>query len=194
MNNLCKQLCAFVILVFFLVSCAPSLSPSAYPNPVTASPNPATATLHPIAASLTEQILRTATPTAGSPVPPSQDFLKGDLAQVSLDEAQSLSEEEIVKLLMSQWLERYMKEKTTPEAITDYSIGRVTVESRLSDMEVIFFVKFSVIPVDRYWAIWRAFPGEPHDPNDPWFHIAGYFAIVQDGEFYKLRSRQGWGS
>ena len=192
MKNPCKQLCPLVLLVFLLVSCAPSLSPSAYPNPVTTPPNTVTATLHPIAVLLTEQILRTATPTAAPPVPPSEDFTKGDLAQVSLDEAQSLSEEDIVKLLMSRWLERYMKEEpSSPESITDYSIEKVEVKSRLSDMEVIVHIQFSVIPGRSSFSSWVPITVKF---DEPWFRVAGYFSIFQDGEYYKLKFLPGWGS
>ena len=184
MNNLFKQLCAFVLLVFFLVSCAPSLSPSAYPNPVTATALP---TLFP---TRTPQKYRTVTPTDLPPLPPSQDFVQGDLAQAPLNEVHSLPEEEIVKLLVGQWLQRYLEDQSSPEAITDYSIEKVEVRSRPSDTEVIVTVQFSVIPV-RYSANWASI-GIGHD--DPWERVAGYFSVFQDGEYYKIKFLPGWGS
>ena len=184
MKNPCKQLCPLVLLVFLLVSCAPSLSPSAYPNPVTATALPTLTAV--------KLIPRTLTPTDLPPVPSSPDFLKGDLAQVSRNDVQFLSEEEIVKLLMSQWLERYMKEEpSSPESITDYSIEKVEVKSRLSDMEVIVHIQFSVIPGRSSFSSWVPITVKF---DEPWFRVAGYFSIFQDGEYYKLKFLPGWGS
>ena len=184
MNNLFKQLCAFVLLTFLLVSCAPSLSPSAYPNPVTATALPTLTAV--------KLIPRTLTPTDLPPVPPSQDFGKGDLGQVPLDEAQSLTEEEIVRLLMSRWLERYMKEEpSSPESITDYSVEKVEVRKRPSDTEVIVTVQFSVIPGRRTFSTWVPMTVKF---DDPWFRVFGTFSVFQDGEYYKLHFLPGWGT
>lgn len=180
MNNPCKQLCAFALLTFLLVNCAPRLAPSAYPNPVLATIPP----------NATRIMFPTFTPTHLPPLPPSQDFGQGDLAQVSRNKVQSLSEEEIVKLLVGQWLQRYQDNQLSPEAITDYSIEKVEVRSRPSDTEVIVGVQFSVIPV-RYSANWASIGV---GRNAPWEHVAGYFSVFQDGEYYKLKFLPGWGS
>jgi hypothetical protein len=185
MNHQYKHISFTSLLVFLLVSCAPSLSPSAYPNPVTAT---ATPTLTAV-----KLIPRTLTPTDLPPVPPSQDFGKGNLAEMGLDEVQNLSEEEIAKLLVSKWLESYKTDKSIPEAIDDYSVEKADIRSHPSDIEVIVTVQFSVVPV-RYSANWVSMSIKAINSNDSWWYISGTFSVFQEEGNYKLKLLPGWGT
>jgi hypothetical protein len=49
-------------------------------------------------------------------------FGKGDIAKVPRKEVENLSDEEIIKLLMSQWLEGYKTNTSSQDAITDYKL------------------------------------------------------------------------
>lgn len=134
-----------------------------------------------------------------TPTPPptlamiaTSSFGKGDIAKVSRKETENLSDEEIVKLLMSQWLEGYKTNTSSQDAITDYKVKEVFIQSS-STSSIVAIVTFDVQPVGvpNNWA--SIARGSITD-NDLWWSCGGTFQVILDEENCVLRTAFGWGT
>jgi len=119
-------------------------------------------------------------------------FGKGDIAKAARKEVANLSDEEIVSRLMSQWLESYITNTSSQDAITDYKINEIFIQSSSPD-SIIAIVTFAVQPVDvpNNWApLVRGIVTE----DDQRWPLGGTFRIIMDDEYCILRTAFGWGT
>lgn len=126
---------------------------------------------------------------------PVSNFGVGDIASIARQNVANSSNEEIVKLLVGQWLEGYKADATSREAIKDYSIEEVFIRNHPndSDSEIIATVAFSVQLV-KYSDNWVSIATKDHDENDPWWHLGATFSVIPDGEYFRLRILFGYGT
>ena len=129
-------------------------------------------------------------PTSANIATPS--FGKGDIAKVPRKEAENLSDEEIVKLLMSQWLEGYKTNTSSQDAITDYKLKEVFIQSS-SPSSITAIVTFDVQPVGVP-NNWAQIGIESVTENDVWWPLGGTFQVIMDDEYCVLRTAFGWGT
>lgn len=166
----------FIALIFLASSCAPAIQATSYPNPL-----PPVETKTPLA---TLSLDQTALPTPS--------FGTGYLANIAVNDVLNNSNEEIVKLLVSQWLEGFKTGMTSYDAIKNYSVDRVTIRSHDAS-EIIASVIFSIQPVE-YSQNWASMVTSDSNSNDPWWHLGATFGIFRDGEYFRLKLLPGWGT
>lgn len=107
------------------------------------------------------------------------------IASIVRHDVENLPDEEIVKLLVSQWLEGYKTEVSSQDAILDYEIDEVVIQTHLPDT-FLAIVKFAILPskVPNNWVCLLSKVVE----NDPWWYLSGAFRVIQDGEYFRLRT------
>ena len=131
------------------------------------------------------------------PVPTARatsSFGLGDIASISRQDAEDLSAQELVTVLVSQWLEGYKNDQSSTDAIVDYQIGEIFIKSpSFTESGMVAAVNFAVRPVG-YPNNWASLPGEEITEDDPWWRLAATFRIVLDGEVFRLRTAFGWGT
>jgi len=127
----------------------------------------------------------------------SDDFGDGYIANIKVEDVKNNSPEEIIYTLVTQWLEHYKTESSSPDAsIKDFSIGEILIVENTSNENYVIVAKttFSIIP-SKIPNDFASFPGKPYDPNDaPWDHIGAPFGVIQVGDYYYLRLVFGWGT
>jgi hypothetical protein len=124
------------------------------------------------------------------------NFGDGYIARVRIEDATNNSQEEIVTILVTQWLDHYKTQSQVPSAtIKDYSVDKINLLNPFCDQffEIVAGVRFSIIPV-QVPNDYVGFPGEAINPNDVWWQLSAPFGIFKDGEFYRLRLVFGWGT
>jgi len=140
-----------------------------------------------------------ATPLATQPLAqttlPASNFGIGDIASIARQDVANSSNEEIVKLLVGQWLEGYKADMTNKDAIKNYSVEEVFIRNHPNspDSEIIATVTFSVQLV-KYSDNWVSIGTKDHAENDPWWHLGATFGVIPDGEYFRLRMLVGWGT
>ena len=123
-------------------------------------------------------------------------FGDGYISRIKIDEVTTKSDEEIVSLLVTQWLEHYKTRSSAPTAaIKDYKVEKIILDDASCDpfFEIVAGVRFSIIPAhlpSDYASFWT----DQVDPNDVWWHSGAPFGIFKDGDFYRLRLVFGWGT
>lgn len=124
------------------------------------------------------------------------NFGDGYISQIKIEDVATKSDEAIVSILVTQWLEHYKTQSNAPsETIKDYKVEKITLYDASCDpfFEIVAGVRFSIIPalVPNDYA---SFPTDQVDLNDVWWHIGAPFGIFKDGDFYRLRLVFGWGT
>lgn len=156
------------------------------PSPPTKTPTrvPKTPTLTPVIP--THYPMPTGLPTSFSG--------RENIASVSREEAENYSREELLKVLVSRWLEGWKANLFSPNAIEDYYMGEVSIRSHSTepDADIIAWVHFSIKPV-YIPNSWAAYPGEINE-NDPWWHLYQTFGVVRKGDTFWLSLLIGWGT
>lgn len=116
-------------------------------------------------------------------------FGDGYIAHVPIDDVKEASQEEIVKILVTQWLEHYKSESTDADAtIKDYKLDGIDLLERKKDSDpaILASVGFSIIPAQTPNE-WASFPGNISF-DDSWWHLVMLCGIHQRGEeYYWLR-------
>ena len=117
-----------------------------------------------------------------------------NIASISREEAENYSREELLKVMVSRWLEGWKANTSSPNAIEDYYMGDVSIRSHSAepDADIIAWVHFSIKPISipNDWAAW---PGEIKE-NDPWWHLYQTFGVVRKGDIFWLSLLIGWGT
>jgi len=113
------------------------------------------------------------------------NFLGGDLATIAKNAALNYSDEELFKVLVSQWLEKYKTGFISSNPIKDYRVDNVFID-RANELKTVAFVEISVQYVD-YSINWSTITIRLSDSGDPWRHVGGLFAIYREGEYILLR-------
>lgn len=112
-------------------------------------------------------------------------FGDGYIAHVPIADLKEVSQEEIVEILVTHWLEHYKNESTAAEAtIKDYKLDGIDLLERRKDTDptILASVGFSIIPT-KTPNEWVSFPGNI-SPDDPWWHLRVLFGIYQRREEY----------
>lgn len=123
----------------------------------------------------------------------SDDFGDGYIANIKVEDVNNNSPEEIIKILVTQWLEHYKTESSDPDtSLIDYSIDEVFIKENVSDdiYIIVAGVSFSIYP-KKFPNNFGSFPGE-YVP--PWDHISAPFGVIHIGDYYYLRLVFGWGT
>ncbi len=181
-----------VVLLLLLIGCATNPTISPYPNPIVTVSS--TFTLRPL----------TPIPYGNSKYPTATryylptlapDFGRGDIAEISSQDALNYSDEELFDLLVSQWLEQYKTGAIPNNIISDYRIDEIEIDQRpKKEFEVVAWVFFSIQPADKHLGNWATLVRKHADSNDPWDHLSTIFGIYRDGDTLKLRWLPGWGT
>ena len=167
----------FFLAILFLVlaSCVPNSNSASYPNPATATPvfigKGITNTPKPISTRANFEIDHLATL-------PSEDFL-------------NYSEEELFKLLTSQWLEKYKTGVIPSDPIKDYRVDRVTMK-QAEGSKIMALIEFSIQPIEEF-SNWSPITMKFADSNDPWDHLQALFTIYQEEGYIWLKLVPGGG-
>jgi hypothetical protein len=120
------------------------------------------------------------------------DFGDGYIAHVTIEDVEGLDKEEIVRILVAQWLEHYKTQSTQTDAsIKDYTVDEITLVERNvgSDPSIVASIRFSIIPV-QIPNIWAVFPGDVVEPDDSWWHLEkllGVYGEPPNSDYYWLR-------
>jgi len=133
-------------------------------------------------------------PVTDAPALPTEEFTRtttggdGYVAHVPISEVEQKSHEEIVTILVTQWLEHYKTESSQLDAkLKDYKIDEISIISDAEDISpfIIASVSFSVIPV-QIPNMWRC---REMDINEPWCHSGLRFGVYGKvtGPYYWLR-------
>lgn len=126
------------------------------------------------------------------------NFGDGFIARISIKDTANLSREEIITKLVSLWLEHYKNSLAPRATIKDYKdvyVNKLIEDNNNYDgfFDTVASVRFSIIP-SGIPSDWASVPGEPIDPNDPWWHLVTVFGYFKDGDYFRLRMMPGWGT
>jgi hypothetical protein len=190
-------------LLFSLVGCTPlspdipkTPTPQATKTPATFTPQPSQIP-NPVtpAADIPDISTPTVTSTVDLPTPLSLEFNKtngfgdGYVAHVLIEDVGQMKEEDILRLLVTQWLEHCKTEEAYPNVlIKDYTIGAIKpLEVHGYYTEPLFkaFVEFSIIP-DQKQNSWL---GGLIRVEEPWLHLRmrlGVFGNKYESPYYWL--------
>jgi hypothetical protein len=121
----------------------------------------------------------------------SDTFGDGFIARLPLTD--TLTKEEIVKQLVTQWLDHYkLHSNTSQAAIDEYTVDTVSLMIAPSSYEIVAGVGFSIVPAQIPNA-WASFTGDIQ-PNDRWWRLWATFGVFRDGDDFRLRLLAGWGT
>lgn len=209
MKQRCIKLIMFflvwIIFSFMISGCARQPAP----NPGTLLPSTTTQTeTQPIPASPTitpTRVPKTLTLTPVIPthypmptgLPTSFTDQREKIASISREEAENYSREELLKVLVSRWLEGFMNTAISREKIEDYYMGDVTIISHSTepDADIIARVEFTIQPTVKIYSAWAAAPRSKQDnEKDPWWHLKQTFGVVRKGDTFWLSLLIGWGT
>jgi hypothetical protein len=126
----------------------------------------------------------------------SDNFGDGFVAHILVEDVTAKSQEEVVGILVGQWLEHNKSQTEFPSAsIKDYTVDEIFLKDPSCDpfFTIVAGVRFSIIP-NQIPNDYVSFPGEAINPNDIWWHLSAPFGIFKDGDVYKLRLVFGWGT
>lgn len=137
-----------------------------------------------------------------TPILPTDEFSRFDqfgdgyIAKVKVEDVKNDNSEEIVNILVTQWLEHYKTESSYQNAaIEDFSVDEIRILDNPSNgtYVIVAGVSFSIIP-RKTPNDYGGFPGKEYDPNTPWWRIAAPFGVIQINDYYYLRLVFGWGT
>ncbi|MFZ5921289.1 MAG: hypothetical protein ACOYY3_09585 [Chloroflexota bacterium] len=159
------------LIVLILVACA---APVQEPQPTSV----------PTAPSL---ITRTTPTIAPSPV-------TGIMTSIAQKDVEGYTNEDIVKLLLTKWLESY-KGRTNEDAIEDYKVVRIILENDPSNHEykIIATAIFDVKP-NKYSQLWASLAGFSSGTDSAWEYCGATFGVYTDGDYFVLKLLPGWGT
>lgn len=161
----------FITALFLtLASCVPNSSLVSYPNPATVTP-----------VFIGKGITNTPKPISTLAV----NFMRGNIASIANKDVLNYSNEEIFKVLISQWLEKYKTGVIPSDPIKDYTVDKVIID-QVNDSKVTAWIEFSIQPIE-YSSNWSTITMKRADSSDPWDHMAGLFTIYQEGGYIWLK-------
>lgn len=120
-------------------------------------------------------------------------FGDGYIALVAKESMEDKSDDEIVMILVTQWLEHYKTSSLSASAsIKDYKVEKITLIDPSCDpfFTIVAAVRFSVIPSQVPHEM-GSIPGEE---DGEWWHLSAPFGVFVDGSNYRLRLVFGWGT
>jgi hypothetical protein len=189
------------LIIIILVSCRPvknnqignsSIESIAEITPTTSSP-----TIVPIA---TETFVAYPCQEPGFPgtvhYANTDSFGDGYISLADKDFVEGKNYEEIVRILVNQWLEHYKTSNlSTSASINDYEVEKITLIDPSCDpfFTIVASVRFSVIPSQVPHEM-AGFPGGAIKEGDLWWHLSAPFGVFVDDNNYRLRLVFGWGT
>ena len=126
----------------------------------------------------------------------SDNFGDGFVASVFLEDVATKNQEELVSVLVNQWLENNKTQREVPSTIIkEYAIDKINLMDPSCDpfFVIVAGVQFSIIPF-QIPNDYASFPGEIINLDDVWWHLSAPFGIFKDGDSYRLRLVFGWGT
>lgn len=145
-----------------------------------------------------------------TPVPTSifwNDYADSDqfgdqyIPRLSIEGVKNLPEEEIVRLLVDQWLEHYKTDCQDPYyQLETYSVGNIRLDTAQYGYEIVANIQYEILPMQPLTADytgeaapngWYAFPGK--FLPDGTEQLGAYFGVFREGDHYRLRMLIGWG-
>lgn len=122
-------------------------------------------------------------------------------ARLPIEKAKDLSSEEIVRLMMNQWLEHYKMDCQDPYyQLEAYSVGNIKLDTARYGYEIVANIQYEILPVQPLTADytgevapngWYSFPG--NFLPDGTEQLGAYFGVFREGDNYRLRMLIGWG-
>ena len=196
-----------VVLIFILISCNQGMNPSAAtftPLPednqlIPTSIETHTAIYSPTptleAANTPSELLSPAPATSTEEFSGKNSFGDGYIAHIPINDVRHASQEEIVNILVTQWLEHYKTESTQSDVmLKDYKVDEITladVEAHKDNPALPFTAgaRLSILPaqIPNEWA------GDPQSeiaPNDTWWNLQLSFGVYGNekvSQYYWLR-------
>jgi hypothetical protein len=124
---------------------------------------------------------------------PTSNFGVGNIASITRQDAANFTNEEIVRLLVSRWLESYKNDPASKDPIVAYSVEDIIIRNHpaSSTSEIIATVTFSVQPITNS-NNWGSIMTKISDKNDPWWHLGATFNVIPEGKYFKLRILFGY--
>ena len=176
-----NKICIFSIFIFAYIFTACSFI---YPDQIpTTSPTPVQPTL--IVKSIpTDEYINP------------HNFGDGYIARIPIKDFNNAVSEEIVKALVTQWLEHYKTQSQASDfMIKDYTFDQINLldNSSNSGFEIVAGVRFSIIPA-KIPNEWASFPGDTVSPNDIWWHLGAPFGVFREEPYFVLKLVFGLGT
>jgi hypothetical protein len=135
-------------------------------------------------------------PPVGGHFANEDSFGDGYVSRVSIQDVINEDQQDIVFILVNQWLGHYKTQsQSISAAIKDYSIDKINLGDPFCNpfFQILASVRFSIIP-SRTPNDYASFPGDTISPNDVWWHLVAPFGVFKDGNDYRLRLVFGWGT
>ena len=125
-------------------------------------------------------------------------FGDGYIARIPIDAVTDKNYEEILRILVTQWLEHYKTESSstsTSASIIDFEVGDIHLLNRSCDpfFEIVANVRFSIIPTQVPHDM-ASFPGDLIQDGDTWWNLSMPVGVFIDDDDYRLRLVFGWGT
>jgi hypothetical protein len=111
--------------------------------------------------------------------------LSGDLATIAKNDVLNYPDEELFRVLISQWLEKHKTGVYPSNPIKDYRVDKIFID-QASELKTVAFVEISIQSV-AYSIDWTTITIKLSDSNDPWEHVGGLFTIYKEGDYIILR-------
>jgi hypothetical protein len=197
-----------VTLTFMVVSCNPDKNSSL--GTATFTPLPETVQLIPALTPTSITAIATATPSTTpvatntfpalpSSIGPTEEFSgknsfgDGYIAHIPINDVRDMRPEEIVRVLITQWLEHYKTDNHQPDVmIKDYKIKEIShVDAETHEnnptLPITAGIKFSIIPPAQIPKEWRCLP---ESTTGPWCQLQLAFAVYGNentSQYYWLK-------
>jgi hypothetical protein len=123
-------------------------------------------------------------------------FGDGYIARVPINDVENMQPEEVLKLLLSKWLEHYKAISTDPNfKLADYKVDGAFAPSGIQNRrryelvaDTMFFIKLANPSANG----WMGATTESLDNG--WLSIGYTISYFRDGEDFRLRLLPGWGT
>jgi hypothetical protein len=127
---------------------------------------------------------------------PTSSFNNGAVAMISQQDMTNDLFQEVVRNMVTKWLQGFEIDSTNKDAIKDYRIEKIILRNQPNDIhsEIIATVLFSVQVIDPQSNNWASVSVQEIKKNDPWRHVALTFDILPVDNNYELKVLFGYGT
>lgn len=104
--------------------------------------------------------------------------------------------QDIVRIMVTKWLQGFQIDNTNKDAIKDYKIEEIYLRNQPNDFhsEIIATVLFSVQVMNPQSSNWASVSVQEINKNDLWWHVALTFDILPVDDNYELKVLFGYGT
>lgn len=127
---------------------------------------------------------------------PTSSFSNGVVAKVSQQEVTDDIFQDIVKIMVTKWLQGFQIDSSSQDAIKDYRIEEIYLRNQPDELhsEIIATVLFSVQVMNPQSSNWASVSVQEIKKDDPWWHVALTFDILPVKDNYELKVLFGYGT